>query len=483
MPAGKRPQSNAMMYTLITFVGLFLVSTTIAVIYYVKAEEQRTLAVAAENKLDEIASNRQVNRIGAIVGTKTTKESYLDKMVEYFDQLVVMISGGVAEETSAEVKVANSKQKFNEVLTKLQPAYMTMENEDPNKFGLLTLVDKLKIKIDTLNEDNAASDTALADLQNRFDDAIAETQEKEQMLIAEKEAYQQQVASVKQDYQDLKELTQQTAEQQVKTLMDQWEQARNEREGINQELLKTQAELNVAQTRLQKTHKKLADIVPDPDSDVAAFTTDARIILIDDMTKTVHIDIGASDHVYRGLTFAVYDKNLPIPKDGKGKAEIEVFKVGKNISSARIIASNIKRPIVQDDLAGNVIWDKDQSNTFAVYGTFDLNGDGKTDYDGDEKIKAMVEKWGAKVSDGITVDTDFLILGSEPFALRKPTFEMLEVDPLAMEKYEKSVKKLQGYQDAQEKAKTLAIPVFNDERFLYFIGYKTQSTKAGAFQF
>lgn len=483
MPAGKRGQSNTMMYTLITFVGLFLVATTIAVVYYVKAEEQKNLAVSAENKLNDIASSRQVSRIGTIVGSKTAKESYLDKMVDYFDQLVVMISGGVPEDTSAEVKVANSKQKFDEVLGKLQPAYMTMENEDPNKFGLLLLADKLKIRIDTLNEANAASNAALADLRNRFDDAIAETQEKEHVLIAEKEAYQQQVVSVKQDYQDLKELTQQTAEQQVKTLMQQWEEARNDREGINQELLKTQAELKVAQTRLQKTHDKLADIVPDPDSDVAAFTTDARIILIDDQTKTVHIDIGAADHVYRGLTFAVYDKNLPIPKDGKGKAEIEVFKVGENISSARIINSNMKRPIVQDDLAGNLIWNKDQSNIFAVYGTFDLTGDGKADYDGDEKIKTMVEKWGAKVSDGVTVDTDFLILGSEPTALRKPTFEMLEVDPLAMEKYEKSVKKLQNYQDAQEKAKNLAIPIFNTERFLYFIGYKTQSTAAGAFQF
>lgn len=483
MPAGKRPQSNAMMYTLITFVGLFLVSTTIAVIYYVKAEEQRTLAVAAEGKLNDVASSRQINKIGSIVGTKTAKESYLDKMVEYSDLMFVMINGGVAEETSAEVKLANSKQKFSEVLAKLQPDYLTLENDDPNKFGLLQMVDKLKIKIDSLNEANAANDKALLDLQNRFDDAIAETQEKEQVLIAEKEAYQQQVVSVKQDYQDLKELTQQTAEQQVKTLMQQWEQARAEREGINQELLKTQAELNVAQTRLQRTHEKLTDIVPDPNSDIAAFTTDARIILIDDMTKTVQIDIGAADHVYMGLTFAVYDKNLPIPKDGKGKAEIEVFEVGENISSARIINSNIKRPIVQDDLIGNVIWDRNQSNTFAVFGTFDLTGDGKADYDGDEKIKAMIEKWGAKVSNGITIDTDFLILGSEPVALRKPTFEMLEVDPLAMEKYEKSVKKLEGYQDAQEKARTLAIPVFNTERFLYFIGYKTQSTKAGAFQF
>ena len=40
MPPGKRRQSNAMLYTLITFVGLFIIATTVAVIYYVKAEEQ-----------------------------------------------------------------------------------------------------------------------------------------------------------------------------------------------------------------------------------------------------------------------------------------------------------------------------------------------------------------------------------------------------------------------------------------------------------
>ena len=41
MPARRRKQSNAMLYTLITFVGLFIVATTIAVIYYVKAEEYK----------------------------------------------------------------------------------------------------------------------------------------------------------------------------------------------------------------------------------------------------------------------------------------------------------------------------------------------------------------------------------------------------------------------------------------------------------
>ena len=44
MPVRRRKQSNAMLYTLIIFVGLFIASTTVAVIYYVKAEEHRTKA-------------------------------------------------------------------------------------------------------------------------------------------------------------------------------------------------------------------------------------------------------------------------------------------------------------------------------------------------------------------------------------------------------------------------------------------------------
>jgi hypothetical protein len=35
--------------------------------------------------------------------------------------------------------------------------------------------------------------------------------------------------------------------------------------------------------------------------------------------------------------------------------------------------------------------------------------------------------------------------------------------------------------EIQSQAQALLIPVFNYERFLFFIGYKTQSGRAGAF--
>jgi len=38
MPIGKRQQNNAMLYTIIAFVGLFIIAAAVAVIYYVKFE-------------------------------------------------------------------------------------------------------------------------------------------------------------------------------------------------------------------------------------------------------------------------------------------------------------------------------------------------------------------------------------------------------------------------------------------------------------
>jgi hypothetical protein len=51
---------------------------------------------------------------------------------------------------------------------------------------------------------------------------------------------------------------------------------------------------------------------------------------------------------------------------------------------------------------------------------------------------------------------------------------------MAMEKYETSLRKLNSYEEILTKAQTFSIPVFNLERFLYFIGYKTQSARPGA---
>jgi len=482
MPAGKRPQNNTMLYTLITFVGLFIITTTIAIIYYVKSESHRTNAATLQNQLDDLATSAELRQTGKIIGAKQSRKSRLGTMIDYLDGTVSLIIGGLPEDTSAEVKVDTANRKNKDILDLLAKDYPDIGTDTSNSIGLTGIIEKLKTKLDNTTNAETAMNEQFEQLQNRFDDAMAASLEKEQTLLAEKEKFQQQTNDIQQDYEELKTLMNQTSEQQVLTLRTQLEEERNAHKELNQKLLKTQAELNRAQEKIKLTQDMLQAIVPPPDTEVAVFKPDGKIILIDDPTKIVHLNIGTDDHVYRGLTFAVYDKNMPIPKDGKGKAEIEVFNAGKSISAARITLSEKKNPIILDDIIANLIWDSDRTNTLAVAGDFDLDGDGVTDYNGAEKIKALIEKWGGKVSDSVSIDTDFLALGSAPKIRRKPTFEEMEVDPMAMEEYESSLQKLAHYQEFQNRAKALSIPVFNTERFLYFIGYKSQSDRPGAFR-
>lgn len=610
MAAGKRAQGNAMLYTVITFVGLFILSTVLAVIYYLKAEDYRNEAATLRTQRNELATSSELRKIGAIVGAKQRTKSRLGTMIDYLDEMVSLIMGTLPEDTSAEVKVDTVKRKTKDAIellaqtqleqpgtpgtedvglkavakefvdllvegqfsTAMEKFDTTMkdalptekleetwnvtteqtgpfkqqigvraekelsydvvfvtcefergpldvkvvynsegqvaglfflptppesletyrqksvtktetitENIDPNTAGLIRIIEKLKINLDNTTNTALVLKEQLEQLRNRFDDAMAAGFEKEQILLAEKEKYQQQVNGIKQDYSELEALMKQSTDQQVQTLMAQLEDERANRKKLNQDLLKTQAELKMAENRMKRVQKELRMLVPPPDSEVAAYKSDGKIILIDDSAKIVHLNIGSDDRVYRGLTFSVYEKNMPIPKDGKGKAEIEVFDVGKSFSAARIIRSEIKRPIILDDIIANLIWDSDKTNVFVVVGEFDLDSDGDIDYDAVDKIKSLIEKWGGRAADDISIDTDFLVLG-KPLQVRgKPTFEKMEVDPMAMEKYEASLQKLISYKEVQNRAQVLSIPVFNAERFLYFIGYKEQSTRAGAF--
>ena len=480
MPPAKRQASDAMLYTLILFVGLFIAATTVAVIYYVKFEDQRTIAEKAERDLLDIATPSELQRIGTIVGAKQPRKSRLGTMVDYLDEMVYLVIGGLPEDKSAEVKVNDANRNFKDTLT-LAQAHIDPASIDPNTTGLIQIIQKLKTKLDNTIEAMQATDEQLTDLRNDFNDAMIETYKKERAWLAEKEEYRRQVDTIKQDYNDLEALLEQTSEKRVQALMAQLDEEKANYEQEHQEKLKIQAQLKMTQDRMKRYQDELRKIVPLPDNEVVAHKSDGKIILVDDPAKVVHLNIGRDDHVYPGLTFAVYDKNMPIPKDGRGKAEIEVFSVEKNISTARIIYSEIKRPIILDDIVANLIWDSDKTNVFMIEGEFDLDSDGNIDKDAVDKIKALIGKWGGRVADTISIDTDFLVLGSSPSVLRRPTLSELEMDPMATERYEASRQKLAQYKEIQSQVQALLIPVFNYERFLFFIGYKTQVGRAGAF--
>jgi hypothetical protein len=483
MPPGK-PQTDPMFGYLITFVGLFLVSTTLAIICYIKIENYRTIAEISKSELAQMATPAEQRKgLGKIVGRLPRDKSGLGMLTDYLDRMVNLTVGGLPEDTSAEVKIETATQKVEETLKELPYQQLDINLSDPNSNSLIRIIQRLSAAWNETATAQADLKNQLDNLKGRFDDAMAADLEKEKALLAEKETYERQIREIRKDYDDLKVLTQQTADQQVQTLMARLDEEKANSEALKQDLLKTKAQLEVVQERLNLAQEKLTAIVPPPDSEAPAFVPDGKVLLIDNQAKIVRLNIGSDDHVYPGLTFSVYDQDSPIPKDGKGKAEVEVFDISKTFSAARIIHSEVKRPIIVGDIVANLIWDRNRTNVFVVAGEFDLRGNGKIDPDGAEKIKALIKKWGGRVVNDVTAEVDYLVLGQPPVVHQKPTPEQMEADPMAMERYETSLRELSHYKSIQAQAQALYIPIFNAERFLYFIGYKTRATEAGAWSF
>ena len=478
MPARRRKQSNAMLYTLITFVGLFIATTTVAVIYYVKAEEYRGNFEDAQRERDGLANDRERQALGTTVGAKQGQKSWLGTMTDYLDQTVIMVVGGTVEPTSAEVKIKNATTKMSGALDAVKNH---ISIADPNKVGLVPIIQQLAAELDKAKSAQATTQKLLADREQELDNANKINLESEQTLLAEKDKLQQAFDKNKQDYDELKALLQQTTDQRIAALTGQLTQTQNDLKATNERLLKTQAELELAQGLMQRAQDEVGKIMPGPDREVRAYQPDGNVILVDDMTQVIHLNIGSDDHVYQGLTFSVYNRGELVPKDGKGKAEIEVFDVAKTYSAARIINSSIRKPILQGDIVANLIWDHDKSNVFVISGEFDLDGDGRIDADGPARIKGLIEKWGGRVADAISINTDFLVLGQQPVVLDRPTLEQTEIDPRARDRYEASLASLNRYNELRSQAETLWVPVFTYDRFLYFIGYKGQIGRAGAF--
>ncbi|HEX41449.1 MAG TPA: hypothetical protein ENN81_05240 [Phycisphaerales bacterium] len=478
MPPGKRQQSNAMLYGLVICIFLTIIAIAFAVVFYIKAEEYKTNAATVQKDLDELANASELRNLGKLVGNKQGGESWMSLMVGYHDRAVAMITGGVAPATSAEVKDQSVKGQLASVIT-LAGKHIVIT--DPNTIGLVPIIQKLQVELANSLDTAEALRGELSQLQAKFDDAIATQVQERETLTVEKQQLQARVDEIQSRYDDIEKLLMQTADERAQTLMLQLDESRAKLDQTSQTLTGTQADLSKAETQLKNARSQLFVVSPPPDANAPAYKPDGKVILVDDLANVVHLDFGSDDMVYKGLTLSVYDRGSAITRETKPKAEIEVFDIYKNHCAAKITSGSRKRPILTDDLVANLIWDRGQVNVFTVTGDFDIDRDGKTDADGAERIRALVERWGGKAKETVTAETHFVIIGETPVVPKRPTFEDLELDPALQRYYDDAMRRLEEYKQAQALAKTLWIPVFKYETFLDFIGYNSQVKRPGAF--
>lgn len=207
-----------------------------------------------------------------------------------------------------------------------------------------------------------------------------------------------------------------------------WEQEKNELNlrirQLTEDLAKQRNKADILEARNEATQDKFA--YDQPHGKVNRRNGDL-----------VEINLGRADNVKPGLKFAVQPSDTPrrgfdARRDQTGtvvaKAKVEVVNVlGEHLSQARIMpgteVDKIRDSVLPGDLLYNAVWRKGEPDHVALFGVFDLNGDGTDDikslardltrmgivvdayYDLDQK------KWAGKLSE----KTIYAVQGNLPF--------------------------------------------------------------------
>lgn len=178
------------------------------------------------------------------------------------------------------------------------------------------------------------------------------------------------------------------------------------------------------------------------------------------------IDLGQADHLPLSLQFEVFSPVERITENTPSKGTIEVVRIGPKLSECQVVHTAPGQSIIAGDLIVNTVYDRQNKYVFRVIGEFDVDGSGKPDLNGAKSVELLIERWGGEVVGELQVQTDFLVVGSEPLVPTKPD----GYDQAAVALYEQKVKEYQAYLEAQNRAVTLSIPMLNHKRFLYLLG-------------
>jgi hypothetical protein len=200
---------------------------------------------------------------------------------------------------------------------------------------------------------------------------------------------------------------------------------------------------------------------------------DGRIIGLDAAENTVYLDIGSRHKVNVGTTFEVYSEPTAIrPNETTGdyppgKASLEVIKVDRDSSVARITTEKRGNPVVKGDVIANAVYDPNKVYTMLVYGNFDANRDGTATQQEANSIRVLIEEWGGKVVDELQGNVDFLVLGQKPVIPPPPP----EGSPGALIQEYIRVRRISDrYDELLRQAQSTSLPVLNENRLYTLIG-------------
>lgn len=335
--------------------------------------------------------------------------------------------------------------------------------------GMTDNAQKLRDALKQREAELAAARAAVAQAEKDKQQIIAEqSQSVEAVVQSAREAQQNaQTYSTSQDEQvaNAQKLAAEKTEEGIKNA----DELNNQLIAANQKYAQLQRDYNETKAQLEKFRVPVDQILQKADGVITRVTG----------TDRVAINLGRGDGIAPGMTFEVYDRlGVPRPKTDnaaedaalKGKASIEVVSVQPGISECRIVRQTPGLAITEGDPISNLVYDKNVKFNFYVYGNFNLDYKGPPTERDTEIVRRLISGWGGNVAQDLNSKTDFVILGDEPVVPNYTQEELTREPQKAFEK-ERAEQALEAWTETRTKANQLNIPILNQTRFLYMVGY------------
>lgn len=248
---------------------------------------------------------------------------------------------------------------------------------------------------------------------------------------------------------------------------------RNRIANIQGRLDRANQDNSVFRAQIEELRKKTENYRIKPQS--PAELVDGRVISVPGSDGELFIDLGRNDRVMPGMTFEVYTNSSAIrvdPRSGnyaRGKASIEIIRVGPETSTARIIRDAQGRPVLKDDVIANAVFNPEYRFKFLVHGLFDVNDDGRPSNAEADYVRRRIVDWGGELIEGdaLTGDLDFLVLGSQP---PMPAPLPPDAEDVEFRSYLQQRESREQYDRLFEQASQAQIPVLNWNRFEVLTG-------------
>ena len=445
--------------SLVVFVLATVFLLVLSIVFYVGNREQIETVRNAESMLQVYATSRERSDdyvIKFVALADAANQSVTGYLNDQLEQRNRMLTGNPSE------TIERLQIQFSGNVSESSPLVLTLTN-------LQSQIKSVKQELDARVEELASSHETIQSLNDQ--------------LVSQAQSKEAEVQRVKVEWQDVQD----GADSLNVKSDDEFDRRKNYLDEVREENIERMQDAEERVEELIGERAQLLSTIDDLRSKInsnrmntvdPSLLVDGRVLEVGSGNE-VFINRGELDHIVLGMTFDIYESasqlrfdeggNLP-----RGKATIEVVKVGPTTSTAKIRRSTSGQPIIRDNIIVNPVYDPDYKFSFIVHGNFDADGDGEPESN-NSFIKNQISRWGGIVieDDGVIPgDLDFLVLGITP---RKPTHQPSRgASPAMMDAYAKQQRAYDDYENLQEAAKAAQVPILTANRLDVLTGHRSR---------